>query len=109
MLSIEELQKPRSPNELWLYVRNVFESTRKNSDLVKVARLRKGLFRTFAQELYPLSIFCKWKYRDADVLCQLVLGNQGYDAEIHCWRIGLNVLRLRGRLMGKRSIGTLYW
>jgi hypothetical protein len=83
MLSIEALQKPRNPNELWLYVRHVFEDTRANRDLVKVARLRKGLFRRFAQELYPLSIFCKWKYPDADVLCQLVLGNQGYDAEVH--------------------------
>lgn len=83
MLSVEELQKLRSPNDLWLYVRSVFKETRANRDLVKVARLRNGLFRRFAQELYPLSIFCKWKYSDINVLCQLVLGNQGYDAKIY--------------------------
>lgn len=83
MLSVDELQKRRSPNELFLYVRRVLENTRENSDLVKVARLWEGLFRPFARELYPLSIFCKWKYPDANVLCQLVLGNQEYDAIIY--------------------------
>ncbi|MEK6692887.1 MAG: hypothetical protein AABY44_05610 [Nitrospirota bacterium] len=46
------------------------------------ARLKEGLYKKFLEELMLLSIYSDWKYSENNVLCQLVIDKQEYDAII---------------------------
>jgi hypothetical protein len=71
----------RTPTDLARYVREAYDQIDQNGELKRTARLRKGPYKTFLEELMPFSRFCTWKYgvRD-DVLCALVQGTPGRDA-----------------------------
>lgn len=77
-----ELEQPRRPSELCRYVSSLFEEIRGSEECKKQARLRKGMFKYLIREIYPLSVFAKWKYPEDNVLCVPKIGNQGYDAII---------------------------
>ncbi len=82
MLSKEEFQRPRTPYELSQYVKKVYADVKGDKNIVKIARLKKNLYKQFIEELYPFSVFCNWKYPENNVLCELIIGNQGYDGII---------------------------
>jgi hypothetical protein len=71
----------RTPADLARYAREAYDHIDQNRELKRTARLRKGPYKTFLEELMPFSRFCTWKYgvRD-DVLCALVQGTPGCDA-----------------------------
>lgn len=82
MITEDDLQQKRTPDELNKFVKSTFESIRADDTIKKVARQRKSPFKEFIEEVYPLSIFCNLKYQESDVQCFSVIGNQGYDAII---------------------------
>ena len=46
------------------------------------ARLKKGLYKEFLEEVMLLSIYSNWKFPMNNVLCKPIIGYQGYDAVI---------------------------
>lgn len=76
------LETPRKPSELSRYVNCLFESIERNVESKQAARLRIGLYKYLIREIYPLSIFARWRYPDDDVLCTPRIGDQGHDAVI---------------------------
>lgn len=72
---------PRTPADLARYVREAYDYIDQNRELKCSARLRKGPYKTFLEELMPFNRFCNWKYgvRD-DVLCALAQGTPERDA-----------------------------
>lgn len=63
MLSVEDLQIKRSPEELSEFVQSTFEGIRADKNVRKTARLRKSPFKELIEEIYPLSVFCVQKYK----------------------------------------------
>jgi len=82
MISVEDLQIKRSPEELSEFVQSTFEAIRADEGVRKTARLRQPPFKELIEEIYPLSVFCNLKYKGNSVKCCPVIGNQGYDARI---------------------------
>ncbi|HDZ69178.1 MAG TPA: hypothetical protein ENH43_02020 [Phycisphaerales bacterium] len=82
MISVDDLQEKRSPEELDEFVQSTFAAIRADKDIRKTARLRKPPFKELIEEIYPLSIFCNVKYKEIAVNCCPVIGNQGFDARI---------------------------
>ncbi len=82
MISVEDLQIKRSPEELSEFVQSTFEAIRADEGVRKTARLRQPPFKELIEEIYPLSVFCNLKYNGENVKCCPVIGNQGYDARI---------------------------
>lgn len=82
MITKDELELKRSPEDLSIYVDATFESIRSDQNEKELARLKKPPYKEFIEEVYPLSIFCKLKYQKCAVKCYPVIGNQAYDAVI---------------------------
>jgi hypothetical protein len=82
MVTMEDLQRPRTADELKQYVTQLFEAIRQDEEIVKIARLRRGLYKRLIEEIYPFSIYCYWRFKDRDDLCEIMIGNQGYDGII---------------------------
>lgn len=80
LLTKTELERPRTPSELRLYIDSVAEKIGQDKQLINKHRLKDGLSREFIQELLPLSIYASWKYPDDNALFSLRIGNQPYDA-----------------------------
>ena len=80
-LSAEEIQLPRTPNELFAFVESVRERAKTDGVLRTAGHLRSGYLKEFFDEIVPLSVFAVATYPD-DYTVRPVLGNQGYDAEI---------------------------
>jgi hypothetical protein len=73
----------RTPADLASYVRETYNEIDQDRELKYAARLRKGPYKTFLEELMPFSRFCSWKYGGRnDVLCALVQGTPGRDAVV---------------------------
>lgn len=73
---------PRKPQDLCRYIDEVYEQVMGDDETRHRARRKEGLYKEFLEELTILCIYSKWKFPDNNVLCELVLGNQGYDALI---------------------------
>ena len=80
-LSAEEIQEPRTPDELVAFVESVRERAKTDSALRTAGHLRTGYLKEYFDEVVPLSMFAKVAYPSNYRVCP-VLGNQGYDAEI---------------------------
>lgn len=83
LISEDEIQKRRSPRELWEYAVRV-EGTVLSASRSEYERgmLKKGLYKEFIDEVRPLSNFAKQHYPETYAV-QPVLGNQGYDAIVY--------------------------
>ena len=82
-ISKEAFIVPRTPQELAQYVNDAYEYICGHDELVKVARLKREPYKTFAEEFMPFSVFCCWKYDDRnDVLCSLAPGTTDHDAVV---------------------------
>lgn len=82
ILSEEQLQEKRTPEELDKFAKDIFNSIRLDETVKKQARMKKDIFKVLIEEFYPFSVFCIEKYNDQNVKCFPVVGNQGYDAII---------------------------
>lgn len=77
-----ELERPRTPTELRRYVSDLFARIGAIEHEKHAARLWTDSYKYLMREIYPLSIFCAWRYPLDDVIVKPCIGNQGYDAEI---------------------------
>ena len=85
MINKEELEKIRTPVDLQNYISTTLEkikSERKERERARL-KLKGSLYKEFIEELYPLSVFCSWRYPNNDVTVQLIIGDQGYDAIVY--------------------------
>jgi hypothetical protein len=72
---------PRTPAQLAAYVSETYQAIASVRELLQSARLRKGPYKTFIEELMPFSHFCTWRYGERnDVLCSLVSDTPTHDA-----------------------------
>jgi hypothetical protein len=75
-----DLEELRTPNEMKLYFEKKNQIINEDDEYIKLARLKKGLFKEFLEEFYPLYCFSQSKFCDKKAKVKIVLGNQGYDA-----------------------------
>ena len=83
ILTIGDMETPRSPKTLALWYYSKYEEIRGNRIELEKARLKQGVYHYFVPEIYPLVLFSLWKYPNEDVICVPKIGNQGYDATIY--------------------------
>jgi len=76
----EKIEMPRSPQEMQDYFYQIFDAVQKSKELLDAAILKKGLFKKFLEEFYPLFCYSQSKYCESNCKMNIVLGNQGYDA-----------------------------
>jgi hypothetical protein len=81
MLTKADIEKPRTPRGLRLFVRSRIRQAESDRSERHKAFLNKGLYKYFNNEIIPLSVFSLLHFRSG-VLIKPVLGNQGFDAEI---------------------------
>lgn len=81
-LSAEEIQRPRTPRELLAFVESVRERAKTDEDLRMAGHLRSGYLKEFFSEIVPLARFAVALYPESHKVSP-VLGNQGFDAEVH--------------------------
>ena len=83
MLTKEEIETERTPDELWTW----FESTRRaiaaDPNSRKDDLLRHGLYKEFHEEVCPFAVFVRNQYSGENMVgCLPVLGNDDHDAKI---------------------------
>lgn len=82
-VSKEELEKEKTPSELWDWLIKKVNQVCSTSEGRRAFRLQEGNIKQLVEEVTPLAIFGKQKFGDTpQVLLQPVIGNQNYDAKI---------------------------
>jgi len=81
MLTKADIEKPRTPRGLRLFVRSRIRQAQKDRSERHKAIQNKGLYKYFNNEIVPLSVFSLLHFKSG-VLIKPILGNQGFDAEI---------------------------
>ena len=76
----QDLDKPRTPHEMHEYFYYVFNAVHDNKEVMADARSKKGGFKKFLEEFYPLYCYSQSRYCDGKSKLNIILGNQGYDA-----------------------------
>ncbi|KUO53159.1 MAG: hypothetical protein APF76_03710 [Desulfitibacter sp. BRH_c19] len=79
---LKDIEKPRTVEEMNLYYKEIMDKVGSNTELIKLARLRKGLFKEFYEEFIPLYKFAKSEFGVSDNRYNVVIGNQKYDGII---------------------------
>lgn len=83
VLSVDEMEKERTPDELVEWVQQIETTFSQNKEFRKFARLKTGLVKKFFEEIRPLCLFVKYYYSgNSLILCKPNLGNQKFDATI---------------------------
>jgi hypothetical protein len=82
IITKEEIEKVRTFNELKLYIESSNKKINNNEIELRNARLKKGLYKEYREELIPLYIYMKLKYQNENYKARIIVGNQGYDGEI---------------------------
>lgn len=77
-----QMDVPRTASEMNEYFYQVFDIVQSSESLQDEARLKKGLFKKFLEEFYPLFCFSQSRFYEKESKLNIVLGNQGYDAII---------------------------
>jgi hypothetical protein len=77
---LKDISLPRTKEELHAYYKSTIKKIESDQNLIRLARLKKGLFKEFFEELVPLLIYSKSKYCEEGALLNIVVGNQKYDA-----------------------------
>lgn len=78
----EDLEEYRTPREMVEYFDKIKTIVHTNDDLYRKSLIKKGKFKKFLEEFYPLLCFSQSRYCDSDSKLKIVLGNQGYDAVV---------------------------
>ncbi|AGG08567.1 hypothetical protein btf_1503 [Dehalococcoides mccartyi BTF08] len=81
-VSKAELEKERTPSELWNWVKQKNDQIYDASDEGRKAlRLHNGRTKQLMEEIYPLGIWAERKFGNTDqILLKPVIGSQNYDA-----------------------------
>ncbi len=81
ILSIADMEKPRTVSELDEWVHKIQDRFAKNKKLYNFARQKKGLAKQFYEEIWPLLRYAQAKY-STEALTKLapVIGSQRFDA-----------------------------
>jgi len=79
---LSDISTPRNRKQLRRYYDAIMRKVEVDTNLTKLARLRKGLFKEFFEELSPLLVFSESTYCNDNSLFYIVVGNQHYDAII---------------------------
>ncbi|MFZ5564094.1 MAG: hypothetical protein ACOZBW_08565 [Thermodesulfobacteriota bacterium] len=82
MITKEELQTPRTVEELSIYLDELFAEIREDQAARQAARAGKGLYKPLMEELWPISWYFTRKYAGSFFRLKLELGNQGFDAVV---------------------------
>ena len=83
ILNKDEIQKPRSVEELDLWLKDICDAFHSTTEGIQYFRFRKGLTKQIAEEVIPLARFAKLKYGlSSGVKIMPVLGNQKFDGII---------------------------
>lgn len=70
----------RTPEEMKTYYESMRDNVKSDTEYSNMARSKKGLFKEFLEEFYPLYCFSQSRFCDKESKLKIVLGNQGYDA-----------------------------
>ncbi|MHC4124205.1 MAG: hypothetical protein ACYSSI_11575, partial [Planctomycetota bacterium] len=83
LLTTEEMTTPRTPTELACWVEKKCRLIANCPEAKELALLRKGIFKKFYEEVYPLSRFVTHLYTNgSDIKCVPNLDNRDFDATI---------------------------
>lgn len=96
-----DLDKFRTPGEMKKYFNNKKQIINNDMKYTKLARLKKGRFKEFFEEFYPLYCFSQTKYYDDNAKCKIVIGNQNYDAVIKMPNGTEKKIEITSRIDGK--------
>lgn len=78
-----DIEKERTPKELDLWVTKKLDNIFNCPEVKENSLLRKGLYKKFYEEVYPLNLFVNVLYQErSDIRCVPNLGNDNYDAII---------------------------
>jgi hypothetical protein len=80
-VTLNAIQKPRTPGELMAYVEQIWEEARVNKNERDTGNLRTGLYKQFFDEIVPLAKFAIHAYQVDDTITPFI-GSQGFDAEV---------------------------
>lgn len=75
-----DLEVYRNPFEMKKYFESIYEITYQNEKLKELARMKRGLYKQFLEEFYPLYLFSQSSYCDEHSRMKIIVGNQNYDA-----------------------------
>jgi len=81
-ISLEELQKRRSPADLRRFADGVQAAVRADPAEFERGMRKTGLYKEFLDEIRPLAWFAERQYLESFTV-QPVLGNQGYDVIVY--------------------------
>ncbi len=81
MILKKEIEQYRTSDELKSFVEGVRKRVESDPDELQQARIGKGWYKVFVDEVMPLSQFAHLLY-PSETLFLPVLGNQGYDVEV---------------------------
>lgn len=79
---LKDIEIPRTVEEMNAYYQEIMTKVGSNTELIKLARLRKGLFKEFYEEFVPLYKFAKSEFGVVGCKYNIVIGNQNYDGII---------------------------
>lgn len=82
MITSSEIELPRSPSGLRDFVEQYKREIQADTHERHLAIKKVGLHKQILEELIPLGCFAKLRYDDSYTV-HVVLGNQGYDAEVY--------------------------
>jgi hypothetical protein len=80
---LKDIETPRTAKEMSSYYQEIIDTVGSNTELIKLSRLRKGLFKEFFEEFIPLCKFANSEFGIEGCKYNIVIGNQNYDGIIH--------------------------
>ncbi len=78
----KDLDVYRTQEEMKQYFEHTQQMIHQNREYIKLARLKKGRFKKFFEEFYPLYCFSQSSYCPRNSKLKLIIGSQGYDGLI---------------------------
>ena len=78
----KDIEQYRNLDDMIKYFETKKEIINRDFELKKLANLKKGRFKVFLEEFYPLLLFMQTSHCDKKAIATICIGNQGYDAII---------------------------
>jgi hypothetical protein len=102
MVSDDELYKARTLQELDDFLHITKKSVVTDPEEIKKARLKKGNYKKYLEELVPLFLYGKHKYASENMLkYKLEKGNQAYDAIVFHDKETIEIIEFTSPIDGK--------
>jgi hypothetical protein len=97
-VNLDKWRTLKEMEEYYLRIKNICAS---DEEYMQMSRIKKGRFKEFLEEFWPLYCFANTKYCEDKVRFKLVIGNQGYDAIIEDKKGNQAKLEISSYLDGK--------